>query len=152
MKRHLLLTLLVTVICSLSFTSCIVDDPWWGNTPPGYDNFGYDSRLTGTWQLIQCDSRPVSYNETNYLQFYGNGSGGYYYLQNGFRRSESIEYYCYRSQNSTSNYEIDIHYQYSNPATMNYWFAEGRLFMQWRLSGSGQPVTYVYQKVAGPWN
>lgn len=151
MKKTILTALLfVAVICGVGLTSCD-DIDYWDSPPPGYVNYGYDSRLTGIWQLYTADSRPVGQYETNYLQFYGNGRGLYYYYSNGRRETEQITYSCYRSQNSTSNYEIDIDYQYSEPTSMNYWFAGGRLFMQWRLAGSGQPVTYVYQKVDAVW-
>lgn len=151
MKRILQIALSAAVLLScLGLTSCD-SDGWYPDPPYGWSDAGYDYRLNGMWELITADSRPVTGYAVNYLYFNGKGGGRYYFYNNGYHDSEAISYYCYSSDNSTSNYQVNIRYEDSNRATMNYWFAGGRLFMQWRLTTTGEPVTYVYQQVNNPW-
>lgn len=141
-------------LLSLSFTSCVgdPDDAWWGGPPYGWDTFN-DSRLRGYWGLVQANSEPIGKNDANYLYFNGNGRGFYYYLNRGQQYAERIVYYSQESNTGTSNYQLNIQYEFSNPITVNYWFTHGgnTLWMQWRTN-SGNVVTYVYDRWSGaPW-
>ncbi len=157
MKRFklskLLLGLALFIGLSVSFTSCgIEDDGWWGGPPSGWDTFN-DSRLTGYWGLVQYNSDPVYSNDANYLYFNGRGRGSYFYLQGGRRYKEQIVYYSQDSNTGTSNYQINIQYEFSSPVTMNYWFTHNgdTLWMQWRTS-DGAVQTYVYDRMnRAPW-
>ncbi len=95
-----------------------------GSTPAGWDTFN-DSRLAGYWGLVQYSSDPVGASDANYLYFNGNGRGYYYYLQGGREYTERTVYYSQDSNTGTSNYQINIQYEYSSPVTMNYWFTHG---------------------------
>lgn len=154
-------TKLWSVVCGLALTlglcvgltSCDVDDgDWWGGPPSGWNSFS-DSRLDGYWGLVQYNSDYTDAGDANYLYFNGNGRGYYYYLQSGNRYTENLVYYCQESVTGTSNYQINIQYQYSSPVTMNYWFTHGgdTLWMQWRTAG-GAVQTYVYDRMkSAPW-
>lgn len=144
--------LLLTLAATLGLSSCSDgDDYYWGNGPYGWDF--RDPRLGGYWQLVQYNSDPVPPGEANYMYFNGVGEGIYYYLQNGMRMREYLRYYCQNSVSGTSNYQINIDYQYSSPLTTNYWFTHGNntLWMQWQTYG-GAVQTYVYDRIGGaPW-
>lgn len=145
-----LLAAMFIALCA-GLTSC-GDDDWWGGPPDGWDTFN-DTRLEGYWRLVQSNSEDVSLSDTNYLYFNGNGRGEYYYLRNGIQNVENTVYYSQDSNSGTSNYQINIQYQYSNPVTMNYWFTHGgsTLWMQWR-TGNGAVQTYVYDRInRAPW-
>lgn len=157
MKRHGLLKimcgLLLAIGVSAGLTSCGSDDWWWNGPPSGWVNTINDSRLNGYWRLYQYNGELVYPGEENYLYFNGDGFGLYYYWDNGMRYTEQIRYYCQPSVSGSSNYQINIQYEYGNPATENYWFPSGpnRLWMQWQ-TGSGRVVTYVYERIGGaPW-
>ncbi len=145
--------LLMSVLLSAGLSSCVVDgDDWWGGPPAGWDTFN-DSRLAGYWGLVQYNSDPVGAGDANYLYFNGNGRGYYYYLQGGREYTERTVYYSQDSNTGTSNYQINIQYEYSSPVTMNYWFTHGgnTMWMQWR-TGNGAVQTYVYDRMdRAPW-
>lgn len=144
---RLLLVLLLVTSCCVTFTSC--DDDIWSPYPPSGWNTFYDSGLDGKWQLVQANGRPVGNYDTNYMDFYGNGRGMYYYYQNGSRYRERIAYWCQDTYgSSTSRYQINIKYEDGSASTMNYWFTAGGrdLWLQW-MTGSGNTVTYVYRAV-----
>ena len=151
LKKFAVLSLLILACVGLN--SCDSDDgPWWGPPPYGWDSF-QDGRLEGYWQLVQYNTNDVPPSEANYMYFNGNGFGRYYYLDNGYRDSEQIRYYCQDSVNGASDYQINIQYQYSSTTTMNYWFHNGRntLIMQWR-TGGGRVEQYVYDRIPNaPW-
>ena len=156
MKRILRTVAGIVAVVALSvtgLTSCInAEGDWWGGPPTGWDTFN-DSRLGGYWMLVQYNSDPVYQSDANYLYFNGNGYGYYYYLDNGYREREQLRYWCQGSNTGTSNYQINIQYEYSSPLTTNYWFTHGNntLWMQWRTSG-GRVQTYVYDRINyAPW-
>lgn len=155
MKKTLLKVLgffVLTVISAVGLSSC--DDgyePWWGD--PGYGWGFQDRRLEGYWQLVQYNSDPVPLNSANFMYFDGFGYGDYYYLDNGSRMIEELRYWCQDAVSGTSNYQINIQYQYSSPLTTSYWFTHGNntLWLQWQ-TGGGRVQTYVYDRINGaPW-
>lgn len=150
-KKVFGLVILSALFCA-GLSSCGDDDSWWSGPPSGWDTF-HDSRLDGYWGLSQYNGDSVTSDDANYLYFNGNGRGYYYYLQGGREYTENIVYYCQDSNSGTSNYQINIQYQNSNPSTMNYWFTHDgdTLWMQWSTSG-GAVQTYVYDRMSSaPW-
>ncbi len=131
----------------MAATSCTVDG--WGPLPPSGWNTFYDQRLTGKWQLLQANGRPVGGYDTNYMDFYGSGRGMYYYYDNTYPYQERMAYWCQQGSSVSSNYEINIQYEGGGASTMNYWFTDGgtRLWMSWMTNG-GNTVTYVYRSVS----
>lgn len=141
----------LTASCAL--TSCIDNDgPWWDEPGYGWDSFN-DQRLEGYWKLVQYNSDPVSDGAANYMYFNGDGSGYYYYLDNGYRERERLRYWSQDSGNGASRYQINIQYEYSSPLTTSYWFTHSNntLWLQWQTSG-GRVQTYVYDRINyAPW-
>ena len=146
-----LLLLCVSLMACVSFTSCDSDgDDWWGTGPYGW-TFD-DSRLTGFWQLIDYNGAQISPNEANYLYFNGNGSGTYYYLTGGKEERESLRYWCQDAVSGSTNYQVNIRYQYTSPLTCNYYFSNGNnlLIMTWYANGVQYNYTYTRIQNA-PW-
>lgn len=150
-SRIPLLTTLAALL-TITLSSCVVEpDNWWSGPPSGWNTFN-DTRLAGHWQLVQYNSDPVYDNDVNYLYFNGNGAGLYYYLINGYRQTESIRYWSQNSNSGTSNYQINIQYEFDSPVTENYWFTHNgnTLWFQWRTSRGVQ--TSVYDRIPrAPW-
>ena len=148
---HYLAASLFSLLSLGALTSCDTDDYTWAPGPPSgwYDYFA-DQRLNGCWQLIQANGRPVGGYDVNYMDFYGNGRGRYYYFSAGRPTSERMAYWCEENWGGVSGYVMNIQYEYSNPATVDYWFTDGnrRLWLQW--STGGGVVTYVYAPSADP--
>lgn len=143
--------LLISLFSAVSLTSCNDNDYWWDE--PGWNNTFNDYRLQGYWMLVQYNSDPVSPREANYMYFNGNGRGLYFYLDNGYQQTEDMRYWCQQAYDATSNYQINIQYQYSSPLTSNYWFTHNNdtLWLQWRTNG-GRVITYVYDRINyAPW-
>ncbi len=138
MKKFLPLLLILALVPAL-FTSC--DDGYYPYYP-GYDD--YDNYLPGQWELISADGVPVSGYKVNYLDFYKNGTGIYYYYDRtvpyemDFTWSVSFDY------NSSVLY---INYADGSYVSMDYWYNSNytRLYTSW-YSG-GYKHTYVYQLV-----
>ena len=157
MKRSLLTSFLAAALLlggsSVMFTACESDDYWPYNPPSGWgENYFYDSRLSGEWELVQANSQTVGTYDTNYMDFYGNGHGRYYYYSNSRPYSEDMAYFCQRSDSSTSKYQINVQYEDGSSSTMSYWFTDGdnSLWLQWMAGG--QTVVYVYKRVSSiPW-
>lgn len=149
LMRHPLIWGLMLVAAAGTLSGCGIVDSWNPMPPSGWDNTFYDRALYGKWKLVQANGRPVSTYDTNFLDFYGNGRGAYYYYSNGAPYSERIAYWCEDSYNSTSRYKINIQYESGQASTMNYWFTDGGdvLWMQWMTSGG--TVTYMYRLVSG---
>lgn len=141
--------LAVAVMALGGLTACEDSDSWNPAPPAGWNTF-YDRRLNGSWELAQANGRPVYGEAVNYMTFYGNGQGRYFYYNRGMRDSERMVYWCQYSNSGISSYQMNIQYEYSSPSTVNYWFTDGQsyLWMQWG-TGSGV-VTYVYRAVDGP--
>lgn len=111
---------------SIVLTGCVDDDYWPYSPPPGWGaNYFYDSRLDGSWELVQANSSPVDPYDTNYMDFYGDGHGRYYYYRNSHPYSEEMAYFCQRSRSTTTNYQINIQYEDGTGSTMAYWFTDG---------------------------
>lgn len=149
--KHILRTLVIAslIVCGASFvTSCDDGGYWW----PDNNNTYLDSNLIGSWQLIQINEMAVTPNETNYLRFFNNGTGYYYYLLNGNKIREQIGWICMAGYNRDT---ISIRYQDGRTATMNYWFSGGNnyLYLNWNTSTQGT-ITYCYRYVTSdyfPW-
>lgn len=152
--RKYFLILVVSIVSLVSFSSCEVE-PWnpypgngWGG---GGSNQFYDSRLNGYWRLDRVNSSLIGNGDTNYLYFNGMGRGVYYYLLNGRPYSEVTTYWCQRSGNGVSGYQINLRYSGNGEmTTMYYWFEGNYLWMQWRNQSGVQ--TYVYSAYPyAPW-
>lgn len=145
MKRHLLLGLiaLISLGGATALTSCSSDsDSTWSPAAPyGWKTF-YDSRLIGTWALVQADGETVTGDQVNYLSFLGQGKGQYYYYSQGQKEQQDMRYFCQLAGDGMP-YQINIQYADGSASTMNYWFSGTRLYMEWQTA-SGQDVTYVY--------
>ncbi len=150
MKKFLLYIPVVAAFLLL-FPSCGNINIWDPEPPYGWNDTFYDQDLTGCWQLYQVNSQYVRGDEVNYMEFYGNGRGRYYYYSRGYLEDENLAYWCQRSVNGTSALQINIQYEYDSPSTMNYWFSDAdTLWMQWRNSYGVQ--TYVYKYINHiPW-
>lgn len=135
-KLHTLLLMMVVLATSLTFTSC--DDYY---APPGAT---YDPNLVGSWELVSVNGKNVYGYQKNWLDFYRNGSGVYYYYVNGLPYEMDLTYdvdYYYNQSN------LYIYYADGRSAYMNYWFNSNYtyLYMQW--SEGGFLNTYVYAYV-----
>lgn len=151
MKKGLLCRIILALGFIAVMTSCDSDDDYWYG-PSGWESFN-DSRLYGTWMLVQYNSEPVTAGDVNYMQFNGNGYGRYFYLEGGQRYTEQIQYWCQNSVSGASNYQINVRYASGSLSTMSYWFTHGNntLWLQWQ-TGGGRVQTYVYDRVSGvPW-
>ena len=124
-----------------------VADGWYPVAPPGWSSW-YDSYLTGKWRLVECNGKPVGTYDTNWIEYYGNGRGMYYYYSYNRPYSERIAYWCQEPASPNSPYQINIQYEDGTTSTMNYWFQRNdtELCMQWRDHGT--LVTYVYAAVS----
>ncbi len=141
------LNLLIVALLAILFTSCDYEGGWYPSAPSGWNSY-YDSRLEGSWELVQANGRPVRGDAVNYLDFYRNGRGMYYFYRNGIMNSERMAYYCQDTYNNAVRNQINIQYQYSSPSTMYYWFQDGgnTLWMQWGTSNG--TMVYVYRYVS----
>ena len=139
---------LMLILMMLTFLGGCGDiDVWAPSGPTGWNY--QDARLTGYWQLAIVNGETVGGYETNYLDFYGDGYGRYYYYSNGTPRSERIAYWCQQANSGYSQYQVNIQYESGQASTMNYWFSDsGRtLTMRWNSVNGIQ--TYVYARVSG---
>lgn len=137
MKKHLSIPLLgVLFCCAVAFTSCDDDDYYY------YDSTYYDRNLPGQWDLIFVNGRPVSGYEQNFFDFYTDGSGKYYYYENGVQYWEWIDWWCYDDY-----YTQVLHINYSSGAPLDcaYSFNSdfSRLYLSWTGPG-GRRQEYVY--------
>lgn len=140
-KIYTLLSLLfVSVALSVGLTSC--DDDYYG--PPGST---YDPYLIGTWELWQADGVPVYGYQVNWLEFYRNGSGTYYYYHNGKQYSMGLSYDVDWYGGGS---ELYIYYADGTSASMNYWFNSNRSYLYTQWYEYGYRHTYVYRYVDGP--
>lgn len=157
MKRSSLVTFIASLLLaggsSVLLTGCVDDDYWPYSPPTGWgSNYFYDNRLNGEWELTQANSQPVGRYDTNYMDFFGNGRGRYYYYSNTRPYSEEMAYFCQRSGSATTNYQINVQYEDGSASTMAYWFTDSgnSLWLQWMAGG--QTITYLYRRVTSiPW-
>lgn len=144
--RNLILGSTAALLLTPMFSSCTIDDDSWYPVPPnGWNNYFYDTALNGRWELVQANGRPVGPYDTNYMDFYGNGRGTYFYYENGRMYQENMAYYCQRSGYGPSDRQINVQYEYGNPVTMWYWFNGNYLYMEWNTNYRRN--TYVYRPV-----
>ena len=138
MKKYLLLPLLALIVCAVGLTSC--DD---GPPRPPYDPTYLDADLVGQWDLIYINGSPVSGYQQNFFDFYSNGSGRYYYYENGAQYWEPIKWYCI---DGYSYAYLHVDYSSGPPLECRYWFSSDyyRLYMSWTDS-YGRQTQYVYQ-------
>lgn len=134
MKKHLLLPILSAIFCLAAFTGCDDDDNVYTFL---------DRNLVGQWDLIFINGRPVSGYSQNFFDFYSDGSGKYYYYENGVQYWEWIDWWCYNT-----NYAPVLHVVYSSgaPLNCNYTFNSNatRLYLSWSTPGGGT-MEYVYE-------
>lgn len=144
-KFTTLLAAAFLAVCALSLTGCGYVNAWDPEPPWGWNDTFFDSDLTGRWRLVQVNGQSVRGDEVNFMQFYGDGRGRYFYYKRGYLEDERLAYWCQRSVSGTSSLQINIQYEdYGSPTTMNYWFTDrDTLWMQWRNSYGVQ--TYVYR-------
>ena len=137
---------IAVICCTGLLTSCDDDDDWYG--PSGF----YDNRLTGYWELVEYNDRPVFADDVNYMFFGGNGYGYYYYWENGRRYIDDLYYESQQAMSGYSDYQLNLQYGNGYPTTVNYWFENRNvLVMQWPNSYN-RLETYVYERVYGaPW-
>ena len=121
---------MVVLISMLTFTSC------YESYPPRYDR-----DLTGMWELSHINGYRVYDYEVNWLDFYGDGWGMYYFQDGPHTYEMSFEYY------STYDYDnwLNIHYSDGSYAEMLYWFNYNysELYLEW--IEHGERITYTYQ-------
>lgn len=122
---------LVVVLSALSLSSC--DDE------PVYPTL--DPNLQGMWQLVAIDGYPVGGYDANWLQFYGDGSGTYFYYNNGLLQQMGLFY--------SVNYDwTQLYVDYADGWSLdsNYWFDRTAtlLYMQW-WDEYGRQTVYTYQ-------
>ena len=142
LNRGAMALMLMTVMLLSSCGDVDVIAPGIGG---GYD----DPRLEGYWQLVNVNGRPVGGYESNFLEFYGDGYGKYYYYRNGTPRSERISYWSQLSNYGYSDYQINIRYQSGQASTMNYWFTDGGRTLCMRWNSADGVYTYAYARVSG---
>lgn len=136
----------LALLAAGTLTGCVADG-WYPVPPSGWTSW-YDSGLTGKWRLVECNGQSVGAYDTNWMEFYGNGRGMYYYYSYNRPYSERIAYWCQQPASPNSPYQINVQYEDGSTATMNYWFQRSgtELCMQWRDHGT--LVTYVYASVS----
>ena len=127
---------LVVLISMLTFTSCYESYP-----------SRYDRDLTGMWELSHINGYRVYDYEVNWLDFYGDGWGMYYFQDGPHTYEMSFEYY------STYDYDnwLNIHYSDGSYAEMLYWFSHNYspLYLEWYEHG--ERITYTYQYCDSYW-
>lgn len=138
---HRIHVVMVMLISMLTFTSC------YESYPPGYDGTGYDRDLTGLWELSHINGYRVSDYEVNWLEFYGDGWGMYYFQDGRYTEEMSFEYYC---EYSYDNW-LHIHYSDGVYAEMLYRFGHNYspLYLEWYEHG--ERITYTYQYCNDPY-
>lgn len=142
-KIYTLLAGIALCLPMVCLTSC--EDDYYG--PPGST---YDPDLVGYWQLTAVNGRPVYGYQSNYLEFFRNGSGYYYYYSYGQPYQMSLRYSVDWYGNSSTLY---INYSDGTYVSADYWFNANatRLYMQWVEYGA--LTTYEYTYVDGvSWN
>lgn len=140
-KIYTLIALFVAVTAmSISLTSC--DEDYYGR--PGNT---YDPDLIGTWELYQADGRPVVGYQVNWLEFYRNGTGTYYYYSNGYQYSMGLNYGV---QWYSGTSQLYINYSDGSSTSMDYWFNSNATYLYTQWYEYGVRHTYVYRYVNGP--
>ncbi len=136
MKKRLMTVSAALAMVAVLFTAC--DDDY-------VDNTYINRNLVGQWDLISINNVAVSGYTVNSFDFYSNGSGYYYYWENGVACSEWLQYWCYDGYGSPV---LHIDYQYSSPMETYFYFNSNytRLYLQWE-DYYGVTTTYEYEYV-----
>lgn len=138
-KIYSILTAILMCMPLMWLTSC--DDEYYG--PPGGN---YDPDLIGYWQLTRANGVPVYGYKSNFLEFFRNGTGYYYYYNYGqayeMRLTYSLDFYA-------GGQTIYINYEDGSYVSADYWFNSNasRLYMRWFEAGG--EVIYEYTYVDG---
>lgn len=140
MKKLNILLSMLFVSLTLGLTSC--DNDYYG--PPGA---AYDPNLIGTWELYYADGVRVYGYQTNWLEFYKNGRGTYYYYQDALDYqmglTYSVDWYGGTQQ-------LYITYADGRYVSMNYWYNSNYTYLYTQWYDRGYQHTYVYRYVDGP--
>lgn len=132
--------LVAAIVGLTALSSCEIYSSY---PPPGHNDTGYDRNLTGSWELAYVNGHGVYGYETNWLDFYGDGYGVYYYNDGPYTYELPFDYYC---QYDYDNW-LCIHYADGTYAEMVYWFNHDftTLYLEWY--SHGQRVVYTYFRV-----
>jgi len=135
MKKYLHLLLPLTLLTVL-LGACDDDR--------GYYYNDYDEYLPGRWELIYADGRPVAGYMVNYLDFYDNGYGMFYYYDRGVPYEMELRWGV-ELWNATS--VLYITYEDGSQVSMDYWYNSNatRLYTSW-YEGPYRHE-YVYQLI-----
>ncbi len=140
MKKTITLSgIIAAFILAVCMTSCD-DDPYY------YPGATYDRDLIGTWELYSADGVRVVGYEVNWLEFYRNGTGTYYFYNNGKQYSMALDYGVDFYGGSNVLY---IDYADGNSVSMDYWFNSNRTYLYTQWYERGYRHTYVYAYVSG---
>lgn len=146
-KKLLLLSLLCALLCGVMLTSCD-DDDYYPPYYPGGDSY-LDRNLPGQWDLAFINGSVVEGFEKNFFDFYSDGTGKYYYYDNGEQYWEWIKWWCY--DNGYDDPVLHIDYSSGSPLNSYYWFNRdySRLYLKFNTPSGW--VQYVYD-YTGPTN
>lgn len=139
---HRILMAMVAIVVMLTFNSCEIYQSY---PPPGHNDTGYDRDLTGYWELAYINGDPVHGYEVNWLDFYGNGYGMYYYNDGPYTYELPFEYYC---EYGYDNW-LYIHYSDGTYAEMTYWFNHNYTILYLEWFSRGRRIVYTYYWVDG---
>ncbi len=133
--KKLLPLLLMLLSLPVMLTSCDDDNYYYS---------GYDQYLVGQWELIYADGRPVTGYAVNYLDFYSNGTGIYYFYEHGLPYNMDI---AWASDIWGDSSVLYINYADGTSVSMDYWYNSNatRLYTSW-YSG-GYRHEYIYRLV-----
>ena len=138
MKKHLLLPILAMFFLAIGLSSCDDTPP----PPPPFDPTYNDYYLVGQWDLVQINGKPVTGFSQNFFDFYSDGSGWFYYWDNGTQYKELISWYCYDMSHSQV---LVVNYQYGGSLECNYYFSNDGYYLYLTWYEYGRPMTYVYE-------
>lgn len=131
---------LLTIMSVLGFSSC---EDYTSPPPPGGNSSSIDPYLIGTWELTFVNGHRVNGYEVNYLDFYSNGSGYYYYYDYGMEYELGFDFW--------SEYRENIGYLFINyydgvRAKMTYYFMQydKTLVLKWWENNMEMEYVYYY--------
>lgn len=125
--------------------NCLYLDDLYISEP--YSNPQYDRDLIGAWELYQADGAPVYGYQVNWLEFFRDGRGTYYYYQNGDQKSMGMTYKIKWSDNKN---DMNINYADGHTSSMQYWFNTNRSYLYTQWDEEGISHTNVYRYVTDP--
>lgn len=142
MKRQFKIHTIISILSMiLLFSSC---ESYYPPPPPPGGDPGYvnvDPDLVGSWELGYINGYRVYGYDVNYLDFYSNGHGNYYYYDYG--REYVLGFDFWSEYDYTTNY-LFINYYDGTRTQMRYWFSPDyyTLYLEWW--NGGQRITYTY--------